>query len=363
MKKRILSLLCSLALLVTMMPVSAFAADASWAQSAVSALNEIYGSGVFSADDGLMSNADVQSVLSKTGWKTDVLLDNNEFTRSDACEVLADVFMLPLGKQSAIQYLYDKNIVSGTANGDLNADGSVSFAEFSVLSYRVLNTVGGGKGSAISGLKPGTDEYYGWLYLAVRKCVPFSTERGNEKIGQAEGFETYGSSKLKDDYTDVYEVELDTVSRMAIWDAWEDALQDPQIGGDMGFSATSYDENDTLLQAAGKIVKQFVVPFEFGSLKVTDMFLVYLYYLFQNGSKYRKVVLRFGFLPHLRRNSKYPALPFYKILRQLSTLLHFLEYYFDLMRFDFFEFILIARKLTYDFINARVGNKIVHLQT
>ena len=93
------------------------------------------------------------------------------------------------------------------------------------------------------------------------------------------------------------------------------------------------------------------------------MFLVYLYYLFQNGSKYRKVVLCFGLLPHLRRNSKYPALPFYKILRQLSILLHFLEYYLDLMRFNFFEFILIARKLTYDFINARVGNKIVHLQT
>ncbi len=257
MKKRILSLLCSLALLVTMMPVSAFAADASWAQSAVSALNEIYGSGVFSADDGLMSNADVQSVLSKTGWKTDVLLDDNEFTRSDACEVLVDVFMLPLGKQSAIQYLYDKNIVSGTANGDLNVDGSVSFAEFSVLAYRVLNAVGGGKGSAISGLKPGTDEYYGWLYLAVRKCVPFSAERGNEKIGQAENFTTYGSSQLKDGSTNIYEVNSDTVSREAIWNAWENALQDPQIGGDTGFSATSYDENDTLLQAAGKIVKQF----------------------------------------------------------------------------------------------------------
>ena len=257
MKKRILSLLCSLALLVTMMPVSAFAADASWAQSAVSALNEIYGSGVFSADDGLISNADVQSVLSKTGWKTDVLLDDNEFTRSDACEVLADVFMLPLGKQSAIQYLYDKNIVSGTANGDLNVDGSVSFAEFSVLAYRVLNAVGGGKGSAISGLKPGTDEYYGWLYLAVRKCVPFSAERGNEKIGQAENFTTYGSSQLKDGSTNIYEVNSDTVSREAIWNAWENALQDPQIGGDTGFSATSYDENDTLLQAAGKIVKQF----------------------------------------------------------------------------------------------------------
>ena len=257
MKKRILSLLCSLALLVTMMPVSAFAADASWAQSAVSALNEIYGSGVFSADDGLMSNADVQSVLSKTGWKTDVLLDDDEFTRSDACEVLADVFMLPLGNQSAIQYLYDKNIVSGTANGDLNADGSVSFAEFSVLSYRVLNTVGGGKGSAISGLKPGTDEYYGWLYLAVRKCVPFSAERGNEKIGQAENFTTYRSSQLKDGSTDIYEVNPDTVSGEAIWNAWENALQDPQIGGDTGFSATRYDENDTLLQAAGKIVKQF----------------------------------------------------------------------------------------------------------
>ena len=62
MKKRILSLLCSLALLVAMLPISAFAADAGWAQSAVSALNGIYGNGVFSADDSEMTHGDAKAL-------------------------------------------------------------------------------------------------------------------------------------------------------------------------------------------------------------------------------------------------------------------------------------------------------------
>ena len=259
MKKRLLSLFCAVALLAGLLPATALAAEADWALETVDKLNGIYGDSVFSADDGEMTHGDVKSIAEQTGWSTYKINSDTsvKLTRSAACEVLADVFMLPLGSQSAIEYLYDNNIISGTANGDLNESGSVSFAEFSVLAYRVLNAAGGGMGSAISGLKPGTDEYYGWLYLAVRKCVPFSTERGNEKIGQAEGFETYGSSKLKDGSIDVYEVVPDTVSHKAIWNAWEKALQDPQIGGDTGFSATDYDGNDTLLQAAGKIVKQF----------------------------------------------------------------------------------------------------------
>lgn len=197
MKKRLLSLFCAVALLAGLLPATALAAEADWALETVDKLNGIYGDSVFSADDGEMTHGDVKSIAEQTGWSTYKINSDTsvKLTRSAACEVLADVFMLPLDSQSAIQYLYDKNIVSGTANGDLNEDSSVSFAEFSVLTYRVLNAAGGGMGSAISGLKPGTDEYYGWLYLAVRKCVPFSTERGNEKIGQAEGFETYGSSK------------------------------------------------------------------------------------------------------------------------------------------------------------------------
>lgn len=150
MKKRILSLLCGLAMLVAMLPVSAFAADASWADSAVSALNGIYGSGVFSADDGEMTHGDAKTIAEKAGWSTYKINSDSDvkLTRADACEVLADVFDLPVtSDQTAIEYLYEQNIISGTADGTLNAAGSVSFAEFAVLTYRVLNAVGGGMGS------------------------------------------------------------------------------------------------------------------------------------------------------------------------------------------------------------------------
>lgn len=172
MKKRILSLLCGLAMLVAMLPVSAFAADASWADSAVSALDGIYGSGVFSADDGEMTHGDAKTIAEKAGWSTYKINSDSDvkLTRADACEVLADVFDLPIGSKTAIEYLYGQNIVNGKGPNDLAENDPVTAAEFSVLTYRVLNAVGGGMGSD-TGLKPGTDEYFEWMYLAARKCV------------------------------------------------------------------------------------------------------------------------------------------------------------------------------------------------
>ena len=159
-------------MLVAMLPVSAFAADASWADSAVSALNGVYGSGVFSASDGEMTHGDAKTIAEKAGWSTYKINSDSDvkLTRADACEVLADVFDLPIGSKTAIEYLYGQNIVNGKGPNDLAEDDPVTAAEFSVLTYRVLNAVGGGEGSD-TGLKPGTDEYFAWMYLAARKCV------------------------------------------------------------------------------------------------------------------------------------------------------------------------------------------------
>lgn len=173
MKKRILSLLCSLALLAAMLPVSAFAADASWAAEAVKTLNGIYGSGVFSADEGAMTRRDAKAIAKSAGWSTYKINSDSDvkLTRADACEVLADVFDLPvMSDQTAIEYLYGQNIVNGKGPNNFAENDPVTAAEFSVLTYRVLNAVGGGKGSD-TGLKPGTDEYFAWMYLAARKCV------------------------------------------------------------------------------------------------------------------------------------------------------------------------------------------------
>ena len=273
MKKKLLSAALALALCLMLLPGTALAAEADWAKDAVDKLNGIYGENLFSANDGTMTVAELNTLMEKTGWETDKVSsdDSGNLSRGTACEVLADVFGLPVPEgKTAIQYLYDQNIISGKANGNLAESDPVTKAEFTVLTYRVLNSVGGGKGSGVEGLKPGTPGYTAWMYLAVRKCVPFVVKVGegenvqetpinvNQKIGEAKGIETYAGSSLKQGHENIYDVSTATKDGEAIWNAWEDALQDPNIGGIKGFSASNYSAEDTLLEAATKIVGQFM---------------------------------------------------------------------------------------------------------
>ena len=261
-KKWLSGALC-LVLLLGLLPTAALAEDTPhWADSAVTVLNELYGSDIFSTSDEAMDTGAAQTVLNNMG-RSD-LTAPSPFNRAAACEVLADVFTLPVGEEAAITYLYEQNIVNGKSEGDLGAADPVSFAEFAVLTYRVLNFVGGGKGTGVAGLKPGTPEYMAWMYLAVRKCVPFVVGEDktpidiNQTIGTATGIETYVSSALKPGYSDIYDVSTAPKSGKEIWDAWEAALGDTNIGGIKDFSATGYDEDDTLVAAATKMVGQFM---------------------------------------------------------------------------------------------------------
>ena len=267
--KKLLAVLLSVLLLASLLPTGVMAAgeNADWATSAVTALEKVYGTGMFSNSTDNMKEKDLAGMLgeSKTGWTVSdkISLDQSGdtlLTRSKACKVLAEVFSLDISSSSsAIKYLYDQNIINGTdANGTLNENGPVSHAEFAVLTYRVLNAVGGGMGSDITGLKPGTDEYYAWLYLVVRYCIPFDTSV--DTLIKDATIETYvGSEKGSDDLTGrpVYRVKTESKTGQEIWNAWVNALKDPNIGGDANFSASDYNENDTLLQAATKLIRQF----------------------------------------------------------------------------------------------------------
>ena len=193
MRRGLCGVLC-LVLLLGLLPAAALAEETGgqgthWAQSAVDQLNEIYelpksgeGSTSFSVSEQAMTVSEVTALLKAMGCSTDKLKNDSDgtsepLTRGQACAVLADVFSLPVtGNQSAIQYLFQQNIISGTSANDPDESGSVSQAEFAVLTYRVLNAVGGGLGSSNKALKPGTDEYFAWMYLAARDCVSFSTE-------------------------------------------------------------------------------------------------------------------------------------------------------------------------------------------
>ena len=217
MKKQVISILTVFVLMVGILSVPALAADDNWAGEAVQTLNGIYGNGVFSADDtATMTEKDAVDLLKQMGCTTEVILDDGtsgaQLTRKTACDVLADVFQLSLGSQSAIEYLYEKNILNGTANG-LDENGKVSEAEFAVLTYRVLNAVGGGVGSD-TGLTPGTEEHFAWSYLAARNCVPF------------EVYPNAAETEIKD--TTMYTMVLDTnydwkreeKTGRELWDAW-----------------------------------------------------------------------------------------------------------------------------------------------
>lgn len=187
MKKRILSVIMTFALLIGVLPTTAFATQSGWANQAVTTLNDIYGSGIFSEDETTpMKESDVYTILQSMGCSSDEITNNSEtdLTRNKACEVLADVFDLPLGGKTAITYLFEKNIINGKSSGELDENGTVTNAQFAVLTYRVLNSIGGGEGSSVDTLKPATDEYFAWLYLAARKCVTFDTTSSSGDINE-----------------------------------------------------------------------------------------------------------------------------------------------------------------------------------
>lgn len=268
MKKKLLSMALALALCLMLLPCTALAATADWAVDAADTLNQVYGVTEFSAEDTQMTKNNAASIVTAAKWSTDVALSSGDaLTRGDACEMLADAFDLPTGSQSAIAYLYEKNIVNGKSSDDLAESDPVTFAEFSVLAYRVLNYTGGGLGSSVEALKPGTDEYFAWMYLAARKAVSFQQDIIDKEIGTVTDCDTYYSSTVDgSEFTDesrVVSVHTAKQSGEGIWNAWIAALSDTNIGGLEDFSETyenqlTYNGNETMAEAAERLMGVFI---------------------------------------------------------------------------------------------------------
>jgi len=268
MKKRILSVLLAAVLLVGMVPM-AFAAEADlqahWAQQAVDTLNGIYGEGVFAASDEPMTAADAVDTLAALGHTENIAV----FDRGNACTILAKMFHIPTGDQTAIAYLYDQNIINGTAD-DLDENGTVTKAQFAVLTYRVLNFVGGGLTESTDVLKPGTEEYFAWMYLAARRCVPFdATAETLNDIINSSTIKSYDANSESAD-------KMEEKTGEAIWNAWVtrlNALKVATIGA-------SYEANDTLISAAVKLVKATGATEIFTDVEPDDWWYDGVMYLF-----------------------------------------------------------------------------------
>ncbi len=266
-KKWLSGALC-LVLLLGLLPTAALAEGetADWADPAVTVLKEIYGSdlGVSSSLDPMLKSQ-AAGVFTKMGNPevAATLTGEGNLTRGEACTALVTAFAIPTGGKEAINYLFEQNIVNGKSEGDLGAEEPVSFAEFAVLTYRVLNFVGGGKGSSVAELKPGTEAYFAWMYLAARRCVAFKPDHLNDTIDDVTDFTTYDGID-ETEYTDgsiVVEVKTAPKSGKAIWEAWVAALSEPKIGGLNGFGDSlteQYDTSETMKEAATRLMGAFI---------------------------------------------------------------------------------------------------------
>ncbi len=249
----------------------ALSSDEHWSKPAVDTLNSIYGSNIFVTSDDALSVADANKILADIG--TDVTTaEDDSFTRSDACTAVANVFDLPIGEeQSAIEYMYEKKIISGKADGTLDEGGVLSKAEFAVLTYRVLNFVGAGLFSGTQMLKPGTAEYFAWMYLSARRCVPFSVAESvlNGKIADTM-VNTYivGSANLI--YQDKKGEQL--------WSAWLARLD--ELG--VSHSEATYNAEDTVIEAAVKLTNATRATQIFTDVNLEDWFYDGVMYLFDN---------------------------------------------------------------------------------
>ncbi len=182
MKTKINKFLCFVVcagIFCSVLPMGCFAeaSDTHWASDTVNALNELYEAEVFSADDTEITKNKMKEFLNEIGWKTATELESEEkLTRAEVCEILAEVFRLPKGDNSAIEYLYSQGIINGYETRGLEPDGGVSFAQLALLSYRIIRAVGGGLGNQ-AGLKPGTPEYFAYSYFRARS-IDIDTEGG-----------------------------------------------------------------------------------------------------------------------------------------------------------------------------------------
>ena len=269
--RRIKRWLCGgmcLLLLLGLLPAAAQAEEgtAAWAGEAVETLCKIYGSDL-GVSDSLepMTKAQAAAVFTNMG-NTAVaatLTGQGNLTRGEACTALTQAFAIPTGEKAAILYLYERNIINGKSADELDENGTVSCADFAVLTCRVLNFVGGGLGSSVEQLKPGTEAYFAWMYLAARRCVAFQSNQLETSMDRVSDFSTYDGideTASTDDST-VVEVETAPKSGKGIWDAWVAALSEPRIGGLKDFGEDlkeTYQENETMKAAATRLMGAFI---------------------------------------------------------------------------------------------------------
>lgn len=274
--KRWLSGILGIVLLLGLLPGRALAAGetANWATEAVTTLNEIYSSnlGVSSSLDPMLKSQ-AATVFTNMGNSevAATLTGDGKLTREEACNALVKAFTISTGEKTAIQYLYEENIINGKSSDELDVTGDVSFAEFAVLTYRVLNAVGGGMGSGTA-LKPGTEEYFAWMYLAVRACVPVASGQLNTPINDVwlRLNNNTVTDSTEDEKNAASEGEKNQfVSGEQIWTSWKNKLE---LNENSDIPLYNDIAEQTLLQAAKTMVDSIGAASIFSDVQPNDWY-------------------------------------------------------------------------------------------
>lgn len=236
--KRFLSLLITLVLILSTLPIQANAVDLPWAEDAVRILNDVYGNGTFSASDDMVTVGTTKALLTNTFKLPD---DNgiistylngdpdSNLTRLQLAQIIFSLYgFVALVNEtdtntspftdctdSKVTTLYKLGIVSGKSTELFVPDGYVTNAELSVMFYRALGKAGGIGKKALenSALTPGAYGYDELMYLFTRGCVPRDIDPSQELAGAEIEVTTYIAVENKEE-------PVKYTGKKDIWNAW-----------------------------------------------------------------------------------------------------------------------------------------------
>lgn len=148
---RLLAMLLTLVMLAGLLPMAALADGDEDQEAALNEMldqmaedfNQMLGKDVFRSGTAAMTEGDAAAILIAAGYDSGEYKEGSStrLTRAEACEVLAVLYQLPIGEKSAIQYLADEGIISGTAEGNLDEGGAIRQGEFALIAVDRLGDI------------------------------------------------------------------------------------------------------------------------------------------------------------------------------------------------------------------------------
>lgn len=202
-----ISMLLTLALVLSILPVTAFAGEPQpWANDAVSKLNTVYGANTFIADnDSVTVEAAKTLLINKFSYAADSEIITNylstgtNLTRLQLAQVVCSLYGLTVDQSaaeftaaafsdcddSAVKTLRILGIVAGRPDGTFAPSGEVTNAELAVIFYRALGKIGAAGDTGSASIMPGKYGYEELMYLITRGVGVHQDDSLTQDIGPA----------------------------------------------------------------------------------------------------------------------------------------------------------------------------------